>query len=279
MTIALFANTQHPNYEKICREVVDFFTQKGIELCFDESLVSLFNGNPVDQVDPSSIELCLGLGGDGTILSFFHTHPEIQAPYLGINLGHLGYLTDIPLSELKQSLERVASKQYTTEPRLLLEHTHEGKPIYALNDIAIHRAKNSRLIEVKINVDDLYLNTFRADGLIVSTPTGSTAYSLSAGGPILSSQLQAIVLTPICPHTISNRPFVFFPQKSITLEYVSPFDPIELSFDGIYERDLKTQDKVEIRVAERTLLMANTGRTDQFTTLRKKLNWSGKLTD
>ena len=236
-----------------------------------------FGGKQIAGANPDLIDLCLGIGGDGTILHFFQTYPAINAPYLGINLGHLGYLTDILLTELNESLELIAAKKYTLEKRLLLEYTQGGKVHYALNDLTIHRGKNPHLVELKINVDGLYLNTFRADGVIFATPTGSTAYSLSAGGPILSSNLDAIVLTPISSHTISNRPFVFLPHESIHVEYISKFEPIELAIDGFFIHELQYKEKIKITLSKRKFTMASLGKRDAFSILRKKLNWSGKL--
>jgi len=143
--------------------------------------------------------------------------------------------------------------------------------------MVIHRAKNPSLIELSIHVDGTYLNTFSADGVIISTPSGSTAYSLAAGGPILSPELSAFVLTPISPHTISNRPIVFLPNHEIQIQYLSDRDPVEITFDGISCHALRTGEVFSIKKSSRCFRTVNLSRRDYFSTLRTKLGWAGKL--
>ena len=153
----------------------------------------------------------------------------------------------------------------------------ENKPFFAFNDIVVHRAKNPSLVELSIHVDGTYLNTFSADGIILATPTGSTAYSLAAGGPIVSPELEAIVLTPISPHTISNRPLVLMPKESVEIQYLNPHDPVEITYDGVSRYSLPTNERCQVRVAKRKFRVVNLDHTDYFATLRTKLNWSGQV--
>jgi NAD+ kinase len=146
-----------------------------------------------------------------------------------------------------------------------------------VNDIVVHRAQNPSLIELAIHVDGLYLNTFEADGLIISTPNGSTAYSLAAGGPILSPDLPALVLTPICAHTISNRPIVLTADQEIQIQYLSDYEPVEVRADGLEHFYLRTGEVFKIVRSPKNFRMVSLFRRDYFSTLRTKLGWSGKL--
>ena len=148
---------------------------------------------------------------------------------------------------------------------------------FAVNDIVVHRAKNPSLIELGIHVDGIYVNTFEADGIIVATPNGSTAYSLAAGGPILSPDLDALVITPICAHTISNRPIVLTAQQEIQIQYLSDYAPVELRADGLENFSLQTGDVCKIRVHPKKFKLVSLNRRDYFSTLRTKLGWAGKL--
>jgi len=218
------------------------------------------------------------LGGDGTILRLAHQYSHLDLPILGINLGHLGFMADVPVSDLYPSLEDLLNGKYEIESRLMLEgESMDGKKTFAFNDYVVHRAKNPSLVEISIEVDGHHLNTFEADGIIVATPNGSTAYSLAAGGPILSPDLNAVVLTPISPHTISNRPIVLSLKKEIVIKYQSAYDPVEVINDGISKVMLNTGDHFKIRPSKGEFKLITLLRRDYFSTLRSKLGWAGKL--
>jgi NAD+ kinase len=159
----------------------------------------------------------------------------------------------------------------------MLEGKTAAGALQAVNDIVVHRGSNQSLIELRLSVDGVYVNTFVADGMILATPNGSTAYSLAAGGPILSPTLDAIVLTPICPHTISNRPIVIPASHSIQIEYLSPYDPIDLRADGLHSHLLPSLGSLTVTRSRHTFKLVNLHRRDYFSTLRTKLGWSGKL--
>jgi NAD+ kinase len=213
------------------------------------------------------------MGGDGTILRLCHRYGHLNATIVGINLGYLGFMADIPVSDIYPSLADLLNGAYTVDHRLILE----AGSMSAVNDIVIHRGKNYSLIELAIYVDSVYVNTFVADGIIIATPNGSTAYSLAAGGPILSPNLNAVVITPICPHTISNRPIVLTADQTIEIEYISPYDPIEVRADGLESISLKSKEKITVKRSSRTFNRAKLHRHEYFSTLRSKLSWSGKL--
>lgn len=271
MKFILFSNSQKPDALKISEEIKHFLESKG------HSVITENRDHPLHD-SPGDIDFCLSVGGDGTILEFFHRYPDIQAPLLGINRGNLGFMADIPLDDLYPSLEALLKGAYTIDDHLMLEYNaRNGDSPYAVNDIVIHRGSCTSLIELKIHVDGKYFNTFRADGVILSTPTGSTAYSLAAGGPLLSQGLKAMVLTPISPHTISNRPIVFLPKSELHIEYISSFEGVEVSKDGMKQFALKPKESLTIKPSQRTFKIVNLERRDEYLTLRTKLGWSGTL--
>ncbi len=188
-------------------------------------------------------------------------------------------MADVPALDVIPSLTDLLNGAYTVHERLALEAgTNRKERIRAVNDVVFHRAQNYSLIELAIQVDGMYINTFVADGIIVATPTGSTAYSLAAGGPILAPTLDAIVITPICPHTISNRPIVLTADRKIEIQYLSAYDPIDVRADGLDAMPLKSGDSILIERSSRPFKIVNLHRHEYFSTLRKKLGWSGKLT-
>ena len=270
MIVALFTNSQKKESFQIAQDVAKFLKEKRVQVVSPDSELGL---PPLD----SNVDYAIVLGGDGTILRLLHHYPELTAPILGINIGHLGFLTDIPLSDLYPSLEEFTNEDFVVQERLMMEGSTDDQEFFAINDIVIHRAKNPSLVDLSIHVDGTYLNTFSADGIILSTPTGSTAYSLAAGGPILSPELEAIVVTPISPHTISNRPLVLKPNGYIEVQYLGSQDPVEITYDGVSRYSLPSNQTVRAKISSRKFKMVKLSRTDYFATLRTKLNWSGQV--
>ncbi len=272
MIVALFINSQKRDHIQIGVDVSNFLKERKVHVVSPDEELNLPTLNSVQQIDYAIV-----LGGDGTILRLMHHYPHLNAPVLGINKGHLGFLTDIPLSDLYASLEEFVKGEFVVQERLMMDGSMEEHDFFAINDIVIHRAKNPSLVDLSIHVDGLYLNTFSADGIILSTPTGSTAYSLAAGGPIMTPELEALVLTPICPHTVSNRPLVLKPDREIEIQYLSEQDPVEITYDGVSRYSLLTNQTVKVRISKRKFMMVKLTRTDYFATLRTKLNWSGQV--
>lgn len=278
MMIALFPNTGKKQFTALAQEVVEFLVQRGITVVTEEQETSLKGTKPISTVDESKIEFIISMGGDGTMLRIAHQYDHLKIPMLGINLGHLGFMADIPTSDIYPSLTDLLDGKYSIRERLMIEgKLDSGKECVAMNDIVIHRGKNPSLVEIAIHVDGTYLNTFEADGIIIATPNGSTAYSLAAGGPIISPEVEALVLTPISPHTISNRPVVLTADQKIEIEYLSPYDPVEVCADGITRLQLPTKEKFSITRRTSSFKLVSLARRDYFSTLRTKLNWSGKL--
>jgi NAD+ kinase len=224
----------------------------------------------------SAIDVLVVLGGDGTFLHGASLVADYGVPLLGINLGSLGFMTHYPLSEARAAVEAASGGRLPVDERMRLRVTvrvagHEIESRSALNEAAITHRAIARLLDLSAELDGAEITTYKADGLILSTPTGSTAYSLAAGGPILTPDLEAIVLTPICPHTLTNRPVVLRPDAQVVVTNVSP-NPVTLTLDGQWSRELGPGDAIEVRKAERPLRTFRPGSTF-FAILRQKLSW------
>lgn len=278
MIIALFPNALKSQTKKTAIAIAEFLRKEGVTVIAEETEAEILGAHPLSSIDPKSIDYAISLGGDGTILRLVHRHQEIEAPILGINMGSLGFMADIPASEIFESLRELLKGNITLSKRLMMEGTTGvGQTFLAVNEFVIHRAQNPCLVDLAIHVDGLYVNTFSADGIIISTPSGSTAYSLAAGGPILSPEIDAMLITPICPHTISNRPIVLMPQREILVEYISEYDPVEVTYDGFSQYYISKGEKLSIRRSQRSFVLVNLPSHDYFSTLRTKLGWAGKL--
>lgn len=225
-------------------------------------------------------DLVVVIGGDGTLLSMARVVAGRGTPLLGVNLGSLGFLTEVPLPDLFPALSQVLSGRYVFDRRMMLEArvVHRGRRMQSLtllNDIVINKSALARIIDLSITVDGRPLTTYKADGLILSTPTGSTAYSMSAGGPIVYPNLQAIVLTPICPHTLTNRPIVLPDRSRIEVRLDTPDEDVYLTLDGQVGVPLEGGDVVRVRRAQGWLRLVQPLGRDYFDLLRRKLKWGG----
>ena len=232
---------------------------------------------------PERVEVILAFGGDGTLLSVAGAiaNSPTDIPVLGINLGRLGFLTEVGRTELTEALETVIAGRTQVETRLMLSGVVErGGAIahrhLALNDVVMTRGPLSRMIEIDVTVDDAFVCHVKADGLIVATATGSTAYNLSAGGPIVHPSVDAILLTPIAPHTLTNRPLVLPATARIGLRPVTETTPTEVvaTFDGQYGLTIERADTLRVEVAPRRLRLLRTSNRTHFDMLREKLKWS-----
>jgi NAD+ kinase len=230
---------------------------------------------------PREVEFVIVLGGDGTLLGAARRVARYGVPILGVNLGGLGFLTEIPLRKLYSAVELMLEGRLEVETRLMLEAVvlREGTEtcrFLVLNDVVINKGALARIIDLDVFINDQFLTTFKADGLIVSTPTGSTAYNLSAGGPILYPTMSSFILTPICPFTLTNRPIIL-PEShvvSITLSRRGE-ERVSLTFDGQVGFDLVQGDKVLIQKAKEKLKLIKSPDQSYFEILREKLMWGG----
>lgn len=277
MLIALFPNEQKKRSFELATRIREFLTSKKISVAAEDEKAKKIGATPFSDIDTDKIDFLISMGGDGTLMRIAHRYSHLEAPILGINLGHLGFMADIPGDDVFDSIEDLLKGEYLIDERLAIEATFGNQTLRAVNDLVLHRAKNYSLIELAIHLDGVYVNTFVADGVILATPNGSTAYSLAAGGPILSPGLEAMVLTPICPHTISNRPIVLMPHHKIEIEYLSDYDPIDVRADGLDAFSLAKGQKVQISRSKKSFRLVNLKRHEYFNTLRSKLGWSGKL--
>jgi len=238
------------------------------------------SGIPREQI-PSLVDLIIVFGGDGTILGVARLVGGKHIPILGVNIGGLGFITEINKDEIFQAVESVLSGKCTIEERIMLnarvyKNGERTSDFLVLNDVVINKGALARIIDLETYVNKNYLTTFKSDGLIISSPTGSTAYSLSAGGPILYPTLDCIILTPICPHTLTNRPIVLPGSVIIEVMLASESEDVYLTLDGQSGFSLKKDDRVEIMKSEcKTQFLIPSGR-DYFQVIRKKLKWGGR---
>ncbi|HTY08283.1 MAG TPA: NAD(+)/NADH kinase, partial [Candidatus Edwardsbacteria bacterium] len=210
----------------------------------------------------------------GTILRTVHLMGEHQKPILGINLGSLGFLTETSQAEMWRTLEQVERGRYRTEERAMVQAECGGQTYYALNDLDIRVP--TRLIELTVEVDKEFLNRYYADGLLVATPTGSTAYSLAAGGPIVEPEMQVFVLTPICPHTLGIRPMIVSMDKAIEVTVHGKGEQSLLVVDGQHVRTMADGEKIRVTRAGRTVKLIKTPGTSFYGILRTKLKWGAR---
>jgi NAD+ kinase len=223
----------------------------------------------------SKVDLAIVMGGDGTMLSVARSLIDNEVPLVGINRGRFGFLTDLRVEDMLIQIDRILAGEFSKEPRVMLtgKVLRNGQVFhadYALNDVVIKSAL--RLIELEVSIDGDFVHKQRSDGLIVSTPTGTTAYALSAGGPILHPNLHAISLVPICPHTLSNRPIAVHSDSLIEITLVQ-FDEAQLSFDGQFQVALQVGDKVVVNRSKQTVSLLHPSDYCYFDMLRNKLNW------
>ena len=231
-----------------------------------------------DQTFDTSVDLVVVLGGDGTMISTARLVEDHDPMVLGINYGSLGYLTEFRIEEMFPALEMVLTGEYEVDHRVMLkaDHIRDGEVIASgrvLNDVVINKAALARIIEIDVTLDGLFVNSFRSDGLIVATPTGSTAYNLSAGGPIIYPLMNAIVVTPICPFTLTNRPIVVPDSAEIELRLLNENEGVVLTLDGQTGYTMKADDRVLICKSATTFNLVRPANRNYFDVLRNKLKW------
>jgi len=252
---------------------------KNIEVWVEENTAQYaeltgFKTAPLAMIG-SKVDLAIVMGGDGTMLSVARSLIQNNIPLVGINRGRFGFLTDLRAEDMLLAVDKVLANHYQLESRMLLTAcvVRAGKPIFqglALNDVVIK--SGLRLIEITVEIDGQFVHKQRADGLIISTPTGTTAYALSAGGPILHPNLEAIAIVPISPHTLSNRPIAVNSTSEIEINLVQA-DDAQLSYDGQFEILLEMGDRILVKRAEKTVTLLHPSEYCYFDMLRNKLNW------
>ncbi|ABA89566.1 polyphosphate/ATP-dependent NAD kinase [Syntrophotalea carbinolica DSM 2380] len=279
--IGIYAKCNHPDAVMVARDVVGWLRGRGLEVFLEKKLAQDV-GDAEQSHDrgsiPGMVDLIIVLGGDGTLISVARQVCGRDVPILGVNLGSLGFLTEITRGELYLSLEKVLKGEFSLSDRMMLEavvwrHGLEAGRFSVLNDVVINKGAIARIIDMEVSVDTAYLTTFKSDGLIIATPTGSTAYNLSAGGPIISPGLHCLVVTPICPHMLANRPLIVSDTACIRIEMKLRDQDVVLTADGQVGMALEAGDVVEIRKADRCTRLIKSPSKEYFEVLRTKLGW------
>jgi len=285
MKLGIYANLEKSRVQEILHSFCQWVKSRNIDLLSCQSLHHFLKADsPAIQVvskeefvDQSDVVLVMG--GDGTMLAAARLIGGAETPLLGVNLGGLGFLAELSADELYGRLDALIHGEYLIQKWMVLcaDFRSSGKHhcIYALNDVVIHRGGTSRLVNIDVHVNGYYFNTYYADGLIVATPTGSTAYSLSAGGPILIPEMQGIILNPICPHMLTARPAVIPGDHIIRIRILPKDHPVSLTVDGQVNVTLDVQTEITLKRGDYFIHSVTFKDTSFFDVLRKKLQWGG----
>jgi NAD+ kinase len=252
--------------ERISRELIGWFATKAITTV-------------IDRVDPD-LDLLVILGGDGTLLHIAATASRYDIPVVGVNLGGLGFLTEVAVPETYQTLNAILAGEVAVEERMMLKtrRIRAGRPSsyqYCLNEVVISKGNIDQLVQLRTWADDQYVASYRADGLIFSTPTGSTAYNLSAGGPVVEPTMDTILVTPICPFMLESRPVLLGPAVRLTTRLAGTANDLKVIVDGRLAWDMRENDLLEVEKAEKPLRLLGSPQKGYFEILRNKLNWGG----
>ncbi|MEE9326605.1 MAG: NAD(+) kinase [Cocleimonas sp.] len=280
-TVGIFSKQKDKRIEDTLKQLYSFLVKENLTIVAEENAAKLLGVEAIDsEAFCNCIDLAIVVGGDGTLLKAGRLLADKNIPVIGINLGRLGFLVDISPQKINTELGKMLKGEYILETRSLLhaeafrEERSLGEGI-ALNDVVLHVRNDIRMIEFTTHINEHFVNTQRADGIVVATPTGSTAYSLSGGGPILHPGLDAVVLVPICPHTLNNRPIVVNNDSRINISMCEDRNVnARLSFDGQSNIELRAGDHVKIRHKHHKLQLMHPTNYDYFHILRNKLGWS-----
>ena len=284
--VGIVLKPHHPDALKTVCELTIWLAERGITLVggpeIERDRITQQTGCGVEEVEPeklsASVDLILVLGGDGTMIATARMMGDKEVPVLGVNFGGLGYLAEFRIEELYTALESILAGNYRLDKRVMLavellrghEHVTRNR---VLNDVVINKSALARIIEIEAYLNQQFVNSFRSDGLIVSTPTGSTAYNLSAGGPVIFPSMNAVVITPICPFTLSNRPIVVPDNAFIELSLKTAQGEVALTLDGQVGFPLQVNDRVVIRKSQTTFSIVQPTNRNYFDVLRDKLRW------
>ena len=277
-TIAVFPNVTKANIRAILDRVLAFFETKEVCVLIPAKEAALLGHEEhgVRNINQCSIDMALSIGGDGTLLNVCRRTYEQAVPVCGINFGTVGFLVDIEIDEIETKLQKILDKEYRIEKRLMLSGyvVHAGKKSYkgsAVNDIVVTKGGLARMLRFDLSINDTCIANYKADGLIISTATGSTAYSLSAGGPIVNPLVKALVLTPICPHTFDIRSMVISENDSVRMRIKAGHPEIFVTFDGQKSYQIADEDEVIVRKAKHPARIVKFGDKDYYRTMKEKL--------
>lgn len=277
--VAIIYKRMRPEAAKLAAEIKKWFEKRNITVFCAENIdnsgvTCLFNTIDI----PKSVESIIVLGGDGTLLSVARFIENRSTPVIGINLGGLGFLTEISADSCFIELQKILAGDFEIEERMRLRVsvTRDGKEILShrvLNDAVINKSALARIVDLRTTIDGHLLTHYRGDGLIIATPTGSTAYNISAGGPIVFATAQAIIITPICPFTLTNRPIILPSHVTIQVELAEPASDVTLTCDGQVGCLINSTDQIQITAAATPLRLIKAPDVDPFEILRTKLKW------
>jgi len=283
--IALIGKHKAPEIAEPLLRLAEFLSAKGVTVVVDSLTAEHLKRHPYNEMTLDEIgnvvDLAIVLGGDGTMLNIARTLSPCHVPLVGVNQGRLGFLTDLTLDNMQDSISAMLEGKFVTEQRLLIsaQVLRENVEIFsnsAFNEVVVHRNNVSSMIEFEVRIDGEYVYNQRADGLIVSTPTGSTAYAMSSGGPILHPSLDVLELVPVCPHTLSNRPLVV--KSSSVLEILMHrIGDMSIRFDSHTSYELQLHDKIIVTRHPETACLLHPVGHSYYHTLREKLLWNQTL--
>jgi len=283
--IGIFCKPGPIENQKLLQKLVQWLRQKNLSVFLETDTARLI-GEPSDHsiADVAKeADIIVVLGGDGTLLKVTREVYLSDTPLLAVNLGNLGFLTDVPRAGLFDALEKVLAGNCKVESRMLLKSyiLRDGKKTedhYVLNDLVISKGVIANIVNLEVRVDGQYMTSYRGDGLIVATPTGSTAYSLSAGGPIIHPNIHNLIINPICPCALTNRPIIIPDDSKIEINLTNANEDVRLTFDGQVSCQIKPGDMLNIQKAETTLRLIRVSEKTYYQVLREKLNW-GRATE
>ena len=281
--IGLIGKYGDPNVSDTLQTLIQFLQTRNCQVILDADSAELAAATATQAVPRDELartcDLVIVVGGDGTMLNAGRSVAAAEVPLVGVNLGRLGFLADVSPDEMTNELDQILKGDFLDEDRTLLQArvSRNGETLFeseALNDVVVHKRDIARMIELEVHIDGKLLNTQRSDGLIVATPTGSTAYALSGGGPLMIPSLNAFVLVPICPHSLNNRPFVFDDNSVIEIIICdSGRNHAQVTCDGQVNFSLEADDRVHIRRKPKRLHLIHPAKYDYFEILRAKMRW------
>ncbi|MCB1759367.1 MAG: NAD(+) kinase [Gammaproteobacteria bacterium] len=282
-TIGLIGKQQAPTPKKVLLQLRDYLLGNGQQVLVESATAKKLKGHTVESATLQEIgcacDLAIVVGGDGTLLHTARSLADYHVPLVGVNLGRLGFLTDITPREMPLKLEQIFSGHYTEDRRFMLHTEINDRVSTAFNDVVIHKWDTARMIEFETYIDGAFMDAQRSDGMIVSTPTGSTAYALAGGGPLLLPDLNATVMVPICPHTLSNRPLVVAGESLIEIKVCekTSLEHVRVTCDGQISLPIHRK-AIRIRKHHCPVRLIHPPGHDHFQILREKLGWSGHPT-
>jgi NAD+ kinase len=280
LIIGIIAKNNIEEPFEITKKLSNWLKERGVEVYVEKELgKKIHHPNSIDRTDiPELVDVILVFGGDGTFLGVAREACKYGTPILGINLGGLGFLTEVTVEELYPMMERIIDGDYEVEDRqMLITSIRRGKKnigtYEVLNDVVINKGALARIIDLAIYIEDSHVTTYKADGIILATPTGSTAYSLSAGGPIVHPGIPVTIITPICPHTLTNRPLVVSSKMKVEIKVTTQEPDTYLTLDGQIGLRLKTGDLIEVKRTDTSVKLIKSPFRDFFSILKTKLMW------